>query len=353
MSGEAANLHYTAFTTLSAVNITPIDRGVGPDLTFTWAPEVRLTDVDEAAEALTRVFVPAKLTPTGTPELDMRMNAVQFPIMTAGYLHFGADVAVTADDVSAYYIDTPLSGSAVNQWRDGRVERTTAGSAAVFSPGSPCELNWSSDCGQICLKVSEPQMRRQLEAMLNQPVRQRITFSRRLKLNTKGAANWFDLVQILAREAGRPDGLIGHRLARENLQQLLVQGLLQIQPHNYTEALSAGESPASPAAVRQAIDLIQAHPETPWCPAQLAQATSVSVRTLQKAFQRCGYPPPMAYLRGVRLNKVHEELVRSSPGEVMVTTVAGRWGFLHMGRFATQYRQLFGESPSTTLRAGG
>jgi hypothetical protein len=30
--------------------------------------------------------------------------------------------------------------------------------------------------------------------------------------------------------------------------------------------------------------------------------------------------------------------------------VASRWGFMHFGRFAQQYRQLFGEAPSQTLR---
>jgi len=43
---------------------------------------------------------------------------------------------VTAVDVSVCYIDTALSGSAVNRRRDGRLEKTTVGSAAVFSPRS-------------------------------------------------------------------------------------------------------------------------------------------------------------------------------------------------------------------------
>jgi hypothetical protein len=96
-----------------------------------------------------------------------------------------------------------LSGSGANRWRGGRLVKTTAGSVAVFTPGEPCELNWSSDWRQICLKVSAPQMQRQLEAMLNRPVRKRITFARRLSLNTETSRNWFDLVQILAREAGK------------------------------------------------------------------------------------------------------------------------------------------------------
>jgi hypothetical protein len=89
----------------------------------------------------------------------MQMNAVQLPLLTAGYLGFGADIAIRADDVTAYYIDAPLSGSAVSRWRDGGLVKATIGSVAVFSPGTPCVLDWSGDCGQICLKVSEPQMK--------------------------------------------------------------------------------------------------------------------------------------------------------------------------------------------------
>lgn len=32
-----------------------------------------------------------------------------------------------------------------------------------------------------------------------------------------------------------------------------------------------------------------------------------------------------------------------------LTTIATRWGFLHIGRFTKDYRRLFHESPKTTL----
>jgi AraC-like DNA-binding protein len=61
----------------------------------------------------------------------------------------------------------------------------------------------------------------------------------------------------------------------------------------------------------------------------------------------------MMYLRRLRLHHVHAELAAHSPDSVTVTMVAGRWGFVHLGRFAGQYRQLFGETPSETLRTHG
>src|ERR1700731_744366 len=84
------------------------------------------------------------------------------------------------------------------------------------------------------------------------------------------ANDWHYLVRLLAREARQPGGLLSHRLAVGNLQLLLIQGLLQIQPHNYTQALTESESPASPAVAKRAIDLMHAHPETPWSTAERA-----------------------------------------------------------------------------------
>src|ERR1700744_3058708 len=231
------------------------------EVAFDSAPKFRTTDVDEAADALGRVYVAAELTPIGTKPVNMQMNALQLPLLTAGYLSFGVDVAIRADDVTAYYIDAPLSGTAVSRWRDGGLVETTIGSVAVFTPGTPCVLDWSGDCGQICLKVSESQMRRQLEAMLNRPVRKRITFARQFDLTTRAAGDWYHLVRLFAREAWQPGGLLNHRLATHNLQLLLIQGLLQIQPHNYTEALTQSEGPASPAVAKRAIDLMHAHPD--------------------------------------------------------------------------------------------
>ena len=300
-----------------------------------------------------RVYVAAELTPIDTKSVNMQMKALQLPLLTVGYLGFGVDIAIRADDVTAYYIDAPLSGRAVSRWRDGGLVKTTTGSVAVFTPGTPCVLDWSGDCGQICLKVSEAQMRWQLEAMLNRPVRKRITFDRQFNLTTTAANDWYHLVRLLAREARQPGGLLNHRLAVGNLQLLLIQGLLQIQPHNYTDALTeSSDGPASAAVAKRAIDLMHAHPETPWSTAELARATGASARALQRAFERSGQPSPMVYLRRLRLHRVHAELVANSPDSVTVTMVAGRWGFVHLGRFASQYRQLFGETPSETLRDG-
>ena len=57
----------------------------------------------------------------------------------------------------------------------------------------------------------------------------------------------------------------------------------------------------------------------------------------------------MRYLRRARLVRVRQALL-AARGDETVTHVALAWGFTHLGRFALEYRSLFGESPSETLR---
>jgi AraC-like DNA-binding protein len=339
--------------TLSVVNAMRVGVGSGPeiaDLMFRSSPDVHTTSVAEASEILSRVYVPTSVTPTGYGHVNLRLNAIQLPGLTAGIVHLGADAVVAAADVGDYFVNVTLSGWAVNRWVDGGCETTTVGSAAVFSPGTPAGVTWSGDCGQLCMKVGRVEMQRQLEALLNRPLRTPLRFARRFDLATPKAGNWFGLVRILAGEAGKGDGILGHRLAVANLQQLLVQGLLLIQPHNYTEVLLSPEPAAGAKVASSAIDSMRASPELAWTAASLAEEAGVSARALQRSFQESGLPPPMTYLRRLRLHRVRAELARGCGGTVSVAVIANRWGFVHMGRFAEQYRQLFGECPSETLR---
>jgi AraC-like DNA-binding protein len=58
----------------------------------------------------------------------------------------------------------------------------------------------------------------------------------------------------------------------------------------------------------------------------------------------------MAYLRDVRLGRVHEDLLSAPAGSTTVTDVAYKWGFVHVGRFTKEYRRKFGQLPSRTMR---
>ena len=82
---------------------------------------------------------------------------------------------------------------------------------------------------------------------------------------------------------------------------------------------------------------------------ELAAAVGISRRGLELGFREAFDISPQRYLRRIRMNGLHRDLRRAIPGRETITEAAGRWGFVELGRTAVEYRQLFGESPSTTL----
>ncbi len=82
----------------------------------------------------------------------------------------------------------------------------------------------------------------------------------------------------------------------------------------------------------------------------LAKEYGISEKSLQNAFKSLFDLTPNQFIRLLKLNLVHHELMQSSPAESSVMRIAQKWGFRHMGRFSRYYTELFGENPSVTLR---
>jgi len=82
----------------------------------------------------------------------------------------------------------------------------------------------------------------------------------------------------------------------------------------------------------------------------LCRELGVSERTLRYTFCNLTGMPPLAFLKRQRLNRVHRSLRRADPAETLVKQVALTHGFSHLGHFSREYRQMFGEAPSETLR---
>jgi len=81
----------------------------------------------------------------------------------------------------------------------------------------------------------------------------------------------------------------------------------------------------------------------------LSAVTGVSERRVRDAFRDWLGMSPTAYLRVAALCEVRGALLGSPFTRDPVTRAAADFGFFHLSRFAAQYRELFGESPSETV----
>lgn len=102
--------------------------------------------------------------------------------------------------------------------------------------------------------------------------------------------------------------------------------------------------------VARTLALLDARAGEPVTIEDLCQATEVSERTLRAVFHEFFGVGPIRLLKVRQLREIHTALLRADPQCDTVTRIAARFGIWDFSQFARNYKALFGESPSKTLR---
>jgi AraC-like DNA-binding protein len=316
---------------------------------------VQLSSVDlgQARRALNRFFSPVAVgAPNGTDGFRLAMQVIQLGPLTVGELSFDVPVTLIASELSWYHVTLPMTGQVLT--RRGRHEVTVRpGTAVVFRPGHSVYTLHDADSTELAVKIERSAFEAELAGLLGHPVHGPIDLPPTMSLTQGPGRSWSRLIKLLRDELDHPASLIHHPLIAEQLRHSVISGLLLSVPHRYHDELTAPALPGPSRAVRRAMDAIHDEPERPFSVTDLAGIAGMSVRSLQEGFRRHVGCAPMVYLRQVRLGRANDALRLSDPSQVTVAAIAHRWGFAHLGRFASEYRTKFGHSPSETLHRPG
>lgn len=173
--------------------------------------------------------------------------------------------------------------------------------------------------------------------------------------------NWLDLVQhgrltlpqstldsaryVLNRMLSQHSNIPPSRVQ----QDLIIMTMLELlQKESHGEPI-----PASIHRRKHIVDTVksflQQHHDEPVTITQLCQIANVSRRTLQYSFETVLGISPLQYLRVSRLNGVRRHLLKAE-SKTAIADIAAQWGFWHLSQFSKDYKQLFGELPSHTLK---
>lgn len=113
-------------------------------------------------------------------------------------------------------------------------------------------------------------------------------------------------------------------------------------------AADSGEaSRPLPADLVRALRWLREHFSEPVRLERLADIAGVRPRTLETHFKVFLGTTPLGWVRQMRLRRARQQLLHASR-DATVTDVAIANGFTQLGRFAAQYRKVFGELPSST-----
>ena len=219
----------------------------------------------------------------------------------------------------------------------------------VFPPGR-IEGRWD-DVEMRVLALPVEGLHRFIHATVGQDTF-RFAFTKPTPTPERGRA-WLALVAATAAELQQDDSMVESPLARSIRMTHLMMALVTTFPNTLVAADPMRDhSGILPGAVRRALSFTEDNAHLPITVVDIAEAARLSVRGLQHAFREYLHTTPMARLRAIRLERVRAELIVSDPSRgATVGAIATAWGFAHLGRFAQQYREAYGESPRRTLES--
>ncbi|WP_433369849.1 AraC family transcriptional regulator [Actinoplanes sp. CA-142083] len=291
-------------------------------------------------------------TPEGADGFGLGVEVIQLGPLTVGQISFAGPVSLVVAELDAYHVSMPTTGR-MQARHAGHEVVAGPSTGVVFGPGNPVYTMHDANSAELAVKIERDALEQELAGLLGRPVQGPIDLPPAIDLSGGPGHSWSRLVRLLRDELEYPESLIYQPLIAEQLRSSVLSGLLLSIPHRYHDELTGPATAGPPRAIRRVVDAIHDEPERPFTVADLAAIAGMSVRSLQEGFRRHIGCTPMAYLQRERLLRAHETLRRADPLRMTVAAVAHRWGFAHLGRFASAYRTRFGEPPSDTLRRCG
>lgn len=310
----------------------------------------RTKDLEQARDEVARVFCPHRLvTTSGTSNVDTVHNRVTLGQVSLNYLDYGTEVEIEPGELGSFFlVQMPLSGGSEITCGKSSVSSSVS-MASVPSPTEQLRMVWHDDSPHLLVHVARSTAENRLRELMGHELIAPLRFELGMDLTTPAARSWKRLIDHAVADAD-VNGLTMAGPIRNQLEDLILTGLLMAHQHNYSDCLTKEFRPAAPRVVREAIALFEQAPEQAPTLTEMAAAAGVSIRSLQVGFQQYMGMSPTEYFRDLRLQRARELLLHADSSSTQVADVAFSLGFTHLGRFAQAYRKRHGELPSQTLR---
>ncbi len=289
--------------------------------------------------------------PGATEEFCATWHAVRFRDVTLGHLDYGAAVEVVAEHPPKdWMLIMPMNGSATVSTPAGMTVASPIRAALPTPDGAgPLTLRCESSTSQLLVIIEHQALVAHLRRLLGRSMDEPLVFDQGMNLAVGRASRWNFAIQMLHAELLDSGSLIHQGVGIGQLEEFLMSSLLFGHRSNYSRQLEGAARPVEHRVTRAAQNFIEMHLAEPLQMPMMAEALGVSVRTIETAFRADLDTTPTTYIRDRRLERIRADLADAEPGST-VTETALRWGMVHLGRFAADYRARFGEAPSRTLR---
>ena len=305
--------------------------------------------VDEARDAIGRIFCPHFLDVRDRSGEGFHAvhNAVEQPGYSVNFVAYGAEVEIDPGELSDFFLlQLPVRGAAHVRSGNATVDVVAGQRASILSPTLASRMVWKQDCEKLIVLMRRRMVEDFFETMTHRP-RATIEFTPAIDLTAPVGRSLMAHARMMVEAAeggsGLPDAY--RAMLRDGLISLLLNGL----GNNVSAALNLPAADAGSAAVRKAEEFIRARASENISMADIANAAGIPLRTLQDAYRKALGRTLLDGVQQARLESLRNALLKPTPSLNVADAVLAS-GFGHLGRAAAAYREVYGESPSETLR---
>lgn len=297
--------------------------------------------IDECHSTLSRNICAHELVCYEGWPVHLKHCNVTLPSSSLTFAGYGAPVRIENAYVSDYLVLLPCDGKAELLNRGGSFP--VEGSAGVvIGPGSRFVVGGDARAQTIAWRIDA----RTVGRIASGRGRTFENGTVALGLERGAGSAFLRAFKFAMSELEYADGLGGSALLVRQLEDMLIASLLGAVDEQF------GKEPisrAAPGCVIRVENYIAAHAGEDIEMPDLVTVSGVSARTLFRSFRLFRGVTPLGHLRNVRLERIRADLLSAGKND-SVTSILCRWGISQFGRFAADYRQVYGELPSDSLR---
>jgi AraC-like DNA-binding protein len=306
----------------------------------------RTSDPDEFRNALLTRFGAVSAEVKSPPGFLARGNLVQLNSIGLIYGASSNGVSIDYPDADRFRLLTSVAGRAESTV-GGKTIAINADQSGIVSPGQRVRLATRDAHGLFNLRIAPDALEQKLAYLLGARPNGKLDFAPTVNRDDPQFQNFWRLIEFFSKQLDLTSSQFPQVVLRE-LEQAILVAFLHANHHTFSHLLDQEARETVPSHVRRAEEYIEANWDQAITIESLVEITGVGARAIFRAFQQNRGYTPMAFAKMVRLRHARERL--SAPDlHTSVTTAAFACGFGNLGHFARDYRETFGERPSTTL----
>lgn len=259
-------------------------------------------------------------------------------------------IRIEAPPLEQFYVFQFTMDGACRNYQGSDCSEACPGTVCALNSDTPIRQDMTGGYHQMAMRVSRSMLEGILEEDLGYRVQDPLTFTTRaVPLDTRSSM-LVHVINDVWRNLQSPHSICREPAVQDRMRQTIGTLLLASLPHNYSDLFARSGNAAAPYFVRRSEQYMRANAAEKLTLEDIAAHADVSPRTLQNGFRRFRGTSPMAYLKSIRLSLARNMLLRSREDGRNVTDIAFDCGFTHLSKFAQDYRAMFGEKPSDTVR---